>query len=367
LQLISLSNNFNVILKVTDKCNLNCKYCYGDCSSVNDSMMDLGTLENIFYKISTYCAEYGINSISCIWHGGEPLLQDVGFYEKAVQLQNKYALQTTNFLQTNGTLFNLENVSFFKANEFKIGISLDGPQMLHDCNRIYKSGRGSFVNVMEGIETLNNNDISVGALVVISKTSINSLSEIYSFLKANSLDAKINPLINAGRAVGNKSALGIEEEEWAANKLQIVKKWLGDPDPIHLDCVENCLVNYYTKGAKPGECHFMPSCQEEFFAIDYNGDVYPCGEFCGLKDYVYGNINTQTLQEIVNSPIRLQLLQRREHLPLSCLKCEYYHYCYGGCMFKAYAWRGTILEKDFSCKYYKKLYGYLDHIVGAEI
>lgn len=361
---MSQLKNPTIIVKVTNQCNLACNYCYGECSPSNNGIMNYATLENLIRKIFTYCVNNGTKSISIIWHGGEPLLQHIDFYKQVIHLEKGYNVKTYNYLQTNGTLLTKENVIFFKDNEFKIGISLDGPQEFNDQNRIYMNGMGTYTNIMRGIDILRNHDIPVGVLSVISKANIYHLTDVYEFLKVNSFDAKINPLIKIGRATKMIDRLIISPEEWATNKIQLVKIWLRDSNPVHLDCIENCMVNYYTQGTKSGECHSKYSCQEEFLAVNYNGDVYPCGEFCDFHEYIYGNINEDSVEDILMSPLRLQLMQRSIQL-LSCLDCSYYSICYGGCMFKAFAWRGTVYAQDFSCHYYKSLYRMLDDMVQS--
>jgi uncharacterized protein len=321
--------------------------------------MNYATLQNIINKLFTYCLDNGSQSISIIWHGGEPLLQSLDFYRYAIDLQNGFKLKTYNYIQTNGTLLNENWALFFKDSQFKIGISMDGPEALNDQNRTYTNCEGSFKHIMQGIDVLRSHDIPVGVLVVISKTNVHYLSEIYDYLKINSFDAKINPLIKAGRATRQIDNLRINPKIWANNRIKLAKIWLTDSKPIHLDCLENCMINYYSQGSNPGECHFKVSCQDEFLAIDYSGDVYPCGEFCGSHEYKYGNINNDSMDKILISPLRLKLLQRNTKLSC-CDSCSYYSICYGGCMFKALAWKGTVYASDFSCEFYKSFYTILD-------
>jgi uncharacterized protein len=81
------------------------------------------------------------------WQGGEPLLMGLQFFKRVVDLQRTYApkgLDVRNDLQTNGTLISDDFALFFHDHSFLIGVSIDGPEKLHDRFRSVASGRGSF-------------------------------------------------------------------------------------------------------------------------------------------------------------------------------------------------------------------------------
>jgi len=112
--------------------------------------LSLDTVSQIVKKALDY-ADY----VEFIWHGGEPLLMGIQFYEKVVELQKRYKREgqtIENDLQTNGTLISQEWVDFFKANDFHVGVSLDGPPEVHNANRVFRSGQGSFEQVMRGYD-----------------------------------------------------------------------------------------------------------------------------------------------------------------------------------------------------------------------
>lgn len=89
--------------------------------------------------------------VNFIWHGGEPLLLGQDFFRKVLTLQQSFLganQYVTNSLQTNGTLLTPEWCAFFKRNKFNIGVSVDGPEAIHNLNRSYASGEGSFGDVV---------------------------------------------------------------------------------------------------------------------------------------------------------------------------------------------------------------------------
>lgn len=116
--------------------------------------------------------------------GGEPTLCGLSFYQKVVRLQQRYANGKTiyNSLQTNGVLINEEWAAFFAQHQFLIGISIDGPQVVHDNYRKTPSGRASFSRVVNAIRLLQANDVEFNTLTVVNDASCRHGNAIYHFL-----------------------------------------------------------------------------------------------------------------------------------------------------------------------------------------
>ena len=139
-------------------CNLACDYCYYQekgkfYPEAKNQILSEELLERF---IAQYMACQTMGEVLFTWHGGEPLMRPLSFYQKALALQRKYAQgrQVANCLQTNGTLLTDEWCRFFRENNFLIGLSIDGPQDIHDHYRRNKQGLPSYYKVRKGIELL---------------------------------------------------------------------------------------------------------------------------------------------------------------------------------------------------------------------
>src|SRR3989344_2667671 len=200
-----------VIAKPTHACNIACKYCYIDPKAEAGSMSQQ-ILSQSIEKVSDYA-----DSSHWIWHGGEPLLMGLDFYKTIKDIQDFYrqrGKRFTNGIQTNATLLTNEFLNFFeKTQDFHIGTSIDGPRELHNASRIYQSGKGSYDEVMRGINLMkkrnrhklnghNRNGVGGGAICVISKVNVDYPQELYDFFKSQSINVKFNPIIESGRAKG---------------------------------------------------------------------------------------------------------------------------------------------------------------------
>ena len=122
-------------------CNLDCTYCYyldkaaqygGREAVMSDELLEL--------YVRQYIEANDVPTVQFCWHGGEPLLLGIDFYARAMELQRKYAggKRIENTLQTNGTLVNERWCELFAANNFLVGLSLDGPEDIHDAFRLTK-------------------------------------------------------------------------------------------------------------------------------------------------------------------------------------------------------------------------------------
>jgi uncharacterized protein len=215
-----------VITKVISACNFACRYCDADIYS--NQRISIDTVSNIIKKALDY-ADY----VEFVWHGGEPLLMGVHFYKEVVELQKKFKHENQvimNSIATNGTLISQEWVDFFKANDFHVGVSLDGPPEVHNANRVFRNGQGSFEQVMRGIRLLKENGVKFGVLAVITKETVRLGAKRFLdfFIKNGIFNIGIlpqRPALNIGRT----DALPRYEFEKFA--IELFDYWYSLDDP----------------------------------------------------------------------------------------------------------------------------------------
>ena len=134
------STSFSLMLKpVGSKCNLRCDYCYylDKASSVYSGREPVMGTDLLELCIRDFCASCDLPELTVEWHGGEPLLAGMDFFRSALAFERKYAggRPVHNTLQTNGTLLDRDWAEFFHDNDFLLGLSLDGPEDIHDRYR----------------------------------------------------------------------------------------------------------------------------------------------------------------------------------------------------------------------------------------
>ena len=160
----------------------------------------------------------------------------IDYYRKALALQNKFrkpGVTIRNSLQTNGTLINEEWAVFFKENEFLVGISIDGPEDIHDRYRKDKAGKGSFDRVIRGLRYLQEYEVDFNILTCVSVNNADRGLEVYRFfrdeLKVNFL--QFIPIVERDNPTGFQEGgtltqRSITPKQYATFLLDIFDEWV---------------------------------------------------------------------------------------------------------------------------------------------
>jgi uncharacterized protein len=156
-------HRLQVILKVAERCNLACSYCYyffGDDQSYKErpGVMRIETVHSVAEFLKKGATELKLAVVQIVFHGGEPLLLKKGaFDEMCTVLRGAFEGHSTQLimtLQTNGTLVDDEWVQLFIKHRVAIGTSLDGPQEYNDIYRVDHKGRGSHAKIVAGVNRI---------------------------------------------------------------------------------------------------------------------------------------------------------------------------------------------------------------------
>jgi uncharacterized protein len=343
---------FQVMAKpISSTCNLNCTYCYylekeKLYKGAGSYRMNDVVLESF---IKQYIEAQETPVVSFIWQGGEPTLKGVDFYRRAVELQKKYAngRKIENALQTNGTLLNDEWCEFLKENNFLVGISIDGPQEIHDLHRPTKAGSSSFDKVIKGIELLKKHKIEFNTLTVVNSNSSKYPLEIYRFLKEiGSTYIQFLPVVErkaqreddidllslVSPAYKEKTKVtdwSVRPADYGNFLIIIFNEWVrNDVGRYFVQLFDVTLANWV--GEHPGLCVFAETCGDAL-VIEHNGDVYSCDHFV-YPEYSLGNINQTSLKSLARSETQKAFGQSKlSGLPNYCIRCEYRFACHGEC------------------------------------
>lgn len=170
-----------VVIQPSAFCNIDCRYCYLP-DRGNRKVMDERTLVRVYERL--FASSHLGDSISLLWHAGEPLAVGVDFYERAFALLRRHAtkdLPIRHLFQTNATLVTQAWCDLFNAHPAHVGVSIDGPQRIHDANRVTRSGRGTFERAMRGVRLLQENGIPVHNIAVLTSESLDRPDELWDF------------------------------------------------------------------------------------------------------------------------------------------------------------------------------------------
>lgn len=321
-----------VIIKITgNNCNLRCGYCfYHDKNQQEFSLIDEEILEKLIKEYICYSPK----KVYFIWHGGEPLMAGHSFFNKIIEIENKYRGKQQiikNAIQTNGTLLNERWAIFFKIHHFKVGVSLDGSEKTHDLFRRDMHGNGTFRKVIQGIKILRKNGIEPGIISVLTKPGLSHLAEDFEFLvrKFHVRSWGINVYHDDEKSFFPKTCEAIDNEDFMKCFEALTDLWLAyNNSKLRIREIDGFGAAIFNKAANL--CSFNGSCSD-FICVDADGSVYPCDRFTDDNDFVLGNLNNQSLQSILESEKFIRFRKLAKELPLMCQQCRWQNSCNNGC------------------------------------
>jgi uncharacterized protein len=335
-------------------CNLDCRYCY---YLEKERLFPKGSSfrmppEVLEAYIRDYIASQPTLDIQFAWQGGEPTLLGLDFFREVVRLQAEHAgkKRVSNAIQTNGTLLDDEWCAFLTEYGFLVGLSIDGPEELHDAYRVDKGGKPTFQKVMRGLEFLEKHRTEFNTLTVVNRLNAEQPKEVYAFLKEiGSRFLQFIPLVEREPDAGARalnldlaSPPGADDEEtppvtpWSVSSRQygtfllgVFEEWVRqDVGSVFVQLFDTTLAGW--TGAQPPLCVFAETCGDAM-VLEHNGDLFSCDHYV-YPDYRLGNIMETSVRELAVLPEQVAFGQaKRDTLPEYCRRCEVRFLCNGEC------------------------------------
>jgi len=327
-----------LVLRVTQRCNLACEYCYA---------FD-GSAENMPIDIALKAVELAVESGEALkiqFTGGEPLL-NMDCIEAVYRFGKNTKRKLIMSLQTNGTLLTIENCNKLKAMDIAIGVSIDGIGALNRLRK-YPDGSPSFNDTIEGIINLGNCNKKCNLMSVVTSVNTQSLDTLLdlSFYLGNVYGIGLDIFRSMGR--GKEKNLKASEKEMNVGVDALLNKYeeLHKLNiPIRIKELERIKQLIKQKQKKDLYCYAQTQCS---LAVDTKGNLYPCSSFV-CEEHLLGNL----------SNFEGAILSERKGmaLPSKCESCNIINYCSGGCPANP--------EKELICVLNKKLYAYVNKTEG---
>ncbi len=291
------------------------------------------------------------NEVYMLWHGGEPLLAGIGFFNRVIELQKKAIEQkgsyqlVVNSLQTNGTLIDSRWASFFKEQNFLIGISIDGPQEIHNAFRKNISGENSYERVVKGLNKLVEAGVEFNTLSTVNSQSAGKGGQVYDFLKdSGSHFMQFLPV------VAPETPWGIKPEEYGEFLIEIFQEWWNckDAGNYYVQMFDVALANYMAVDG--GLCQFSPVCGD-IPVVEYDGKVYTCDHFVNNDNFL-GSVDNDISSLLFSGRLPVFDVEKFSRLNSQCKSCSCLSLCYGGCP----EHRIVPVKNDFNINYLCKGY-----------
>lgn len=335
-------------------CNLNCTYCYYlDKERFYGKQQPVMSDDMLEAYIKEYIQTNEIPEISFVWHGGEPLMAGIEYFKKAIDFQRKHNTEKKpihNSIQTNATLLNDEWCKFFRKNKFLVGVSIDGPQDIHNTYRKNRGGFNTFERVIKGIDLLKKHKVDFNSLSVVNDMSEGRGREVYLFLKSIGIEFMqflpcidyisdtevyedrpiiVSPLITETITDSHIAPWSVSSNGYGQFLIDIFNEWVtNDVGQIFVQLFDMTLCAWCNVDA--AVCAYRESCGD-VLAVEHNGDVYSCDHFV-FPEHKLGNIKEDSLSEMLRSDQQIRFgLNKRNTLSRECTKCTYYFACKGEC------------------------------------
>lgn len=328
-----------VIKPVGSYCHLDCKYCfYLDkrhlyAGPPSTHRMSQTTQDALIQQMFACC-----DNPTFIWQGGEPTIMGLDFYRHAVELQQYYSKgrSFSNALQTHGLLLDEAWAEFLKRENFLVGVSMDGPQHVHDHYRVDRQGRGTFKNVFKKAKMLLEHQVPVNMLAAVTDYSAQYPEEIYHFFSDHGFFfMQFSPVVErAAKNPTRAATFSVTAKQYGRFLTKLFRAWHKDFDVQKLQQKTSirffdALLHRYV-GMTPDHCAMLQNCNV-YLVVEHNGDLFSC-DFLVAEETRLGNLHHRSLLQAFNSPEHMAFGQRKADYGEQCQQCPWLKLCYGGCI-----------------------------------
>ncbi|MGB5986315.1 MAG: anaerobic sulfatase maturase [Desulfobacterales bacterium] len=354
---------FHMMIKPAGSaCNLNCTYCFYLSKATLADGPDQRNMsdETLELLIKSYIRDVTANEVVFTWQGGEPTLRGLDFFKKAAALQKKYARPgqiILNDLQTNGTLIDEAWCRFLKENDFLVGLSIDGPEHLHDAFRKAKDGSPTFNKVVRAAELLQRFDVPFNTLTSVNRMNGTHPLEVYRFLRqelgathiqftpvvepkgfeqaapqwkeGSHMPGTNDPRARPGHPESVVTDWSVDPKDWGTFLCTVFDEWCNrDLGKVLVNQFETLVSQ--NLGLGPQMCVYAEACGKAV-AIEHDGRVYSCDHLV-YPQHEIGNIHENRLRDIVLFRGQVKFgYAKTETLPRYCRNCAYVSDCQGEC------------------------------------
>lgn len=356
-----------VIVKVSERCNIACKYCYfffgGDDSyKENPAAIKDTTVQQFIGFIEKAVKTHAMRIVRVILHGGEPLLLKKSKMEQLLigieQATPGVELQLT--IQTNAMLIDEEWIALFSRYKVQVGVSLDGPQDVNDVGRIDKKGRGTYERTMAGVRLLfdafkRGEILKPGLLCVLNPTV--PLPVLYHHF-VNELDFRHVDFLLPDSS--HESAQSEELAYFPDNLRLLVRLYMSEKKKgVRIRLVDKVIEQFCQPPDFAANHYQEVNARHVVFTVQSNGAIAP-DDILRVTDPALMsldlNVASNSLED-VNANVKLQeLVDMAAVAPEACGGCEWVNVCRGGALYHRYSKSRGFNNRSIYCQALKVMH-----------
>lgn len=356
-----------VYLNPTERCNLDCTYCYlpGEQRS-GGSHMSADTLIDSLERLRTYFRSVmpADRKPRAIFHGAEPLMNQRAVFAAIDAFADDFVFG----VQTNGTLLDDAAIDFLTRRNVSIGLSLDGPVAgITDATRRTWSGKSVHDKVLAAMEKLK----GYGSWSVITTCTTENLPHLTAMVELFHAHEVPTCMLNTVRctlpgARGVKPADGEMAKAFFAAMDRTHELYLATGRKLMVANFANILIGILAPTARRLMCDISPcGGGRAFFALAADGSLYPCSEFIGLPRFNGGNLQAEGgVEAALASAAFKQVIERDVDTFSPCGDCAIRHFCGSPCPAEAYEMNGGMEKTGAFCDFYKEQVNYAMRLIA---
>ena len=314
-------------LNVTERCNLDCTYCFERESNIygKKRVMEWDIARKAIDEFISLAIENKQSRISVRFFGGEPLL-NWNLVDRCIEYVKEITpddIHVSFIMNTNGTLINDEIALKLSENKVAISLSLDGVGTYHDNTRKYINGQGSFDIIDKNIDILIRNQCQFNLSVVCSDFNFPHLRELIDYMKKKQDEKGYRMSVNFNNIqICNREGVDMLPIKEKVGYLVDVLKYAREVGIYSYGGLTHFVFDKLVRGSIGNYCAGTGS----EFSVDPDGNILPCSG----QQIVLGTLNN--FRDIFKSEIYKQLAIRRAGYISQCVDCDVEGFCAGGCL-----------------------------------
>ena len=327
--------SLEVVLKITERCNLNCDYCYffnaGDDSYKGHSaFISDDTVALLVQRLGQFSREYELQRIAIHLHGGEPLLMPKAQFEgicEEIRSNLAPVVDLSMTIQTNGMLVDLEWIEIFNRHGLQVGVSLDGAQAHNDAHRLDHHGRSSYDATVRGLALCQEHLHQPPTILAVIGEDFDP-GKIYQHFR-NDLNAEqldfLLPHQNHDNFCGDAEAYG-------KFLIKVFDMMVNDEESVSVRFIDHFLARLYGQG------NFLFGNGREdpeylLITVSSDGGVGPDDTLRSTKywsGYEYRDLKSSSLEEIIQDPLFHEFEHFKKTPASACSDCCWRDVCGSG-------------------------------------
>ncbi|MCI8284070.1 MAG: thioether cross-link-forming SCIFF peptide maturase [Firmicutes bacterium] len=339
-------------LHVAHDCNMNCAYCFGD-KGAFEGVRCMLSLETGKKAIDFLIDNSGSRvNLEIDFFGGEPLMnfdvvKELVKYGRQREKERGKNIRFT--ITTNGILLDDDKIAYINENMDNVILSIDGRPEVNDRMRKTVNDKGTYDIIMRNYK--NFTEKREGLYYVrgtFTRYNLDFSEDVKHLLDMGFENVSVEPVVTSQEydyALRDEDLEIILKEYDRLSNLYIENALKGEPfDFFHfnVDLEQGpCLIKRVS-GCGAGT---------EYVAVSPEGDIYPCHQFVGNKDFMIGNLNDEKFEnKLFNTFNKAHIYNKTE-----CFNCWAKFYCSGGCHANAWNTNGDIMKPySLGCEMEKK-------------